>query len=51
MSFNTELRHTEILACELGPFPEHSTIYRKVFPSEKSLPARANERHSQWKTT
>jgi dipeptidyl aminopeptidase/acylaminoacyl peptidase len=32
MSYNTELRHTKLLAYELGPFPERADLYRKVSP-------------------
>jgi len=32
MTYNTELRHTKLLAYELGPFPEKKEIYKYVSP-------------------
>ncbi|MGA9475660.1 MAG: prolyl oligopeptidase family serine peptidase, partial [Terriglobales bacterium] len=32
MQYNSELRHTKLLAYELGPFPERADVYRKVSP-------------------
>lgn len=32
MQYNSELRHTKLLAYELGPFPESADVYRKVSP-------------------
>ena len=32
MTYNTELRHSKLLAYELGPFPEKKEIYRYVSP-------------------
>jgi dipeptidyl aminopeptidase/acylaminoacyl peptidase len=32
MQYNSELRHTKLLAYELGPFPERANVYRKVSP-------------------
>lgn len=32
MNYNSELRHTKMLAYELGPFPERADVYREVSP-------------------
>ncbi|MGB8590930.1 MAG: S9 family peptidase [Candidatus Acidiferrales bacterium] len=32
MTYNTELRHTKMLAYELGPFPERAEVYRRASP-------------------
>jgi dipeptidyl aminopeptidase/acylaminoacyl peptidase len=32
MTYNTEIRHTKLLAYELGPYPERESVYRYVSP-------------------